>query len=146
MDAPDDNQPRTYRMISNFDDLLQAARSQPTAQRLLLVFAGAELPDDADDEQRALYAAGQGGALVPMMCVDKTAEELSSFSALADEAYQFGKPWAMVFAAALSGQGLQPPSSEEAAPLLQRMVEAIQRGDIAAYIPFNPQGKAVQLG
>lgn len=146
MDAPDDNEPRTSLMISSFDDLLQAARSQPTAQRLLLVFAAAELPEDADDAQRTLYAAGQGGALVPMMCVDKAAEELTSFSALADEAQQFGKPWAMVFAAALSGQGAHPPSSEEAAPLLQRMVEAIQRGDIAAYIPFNPQGEAVQLG
>lgn len=133
-------------MISNFDELLQAARSQPTAQRLLLVFARAELPEDADDTQRARYQAGQGGALVPLMCVDKAVDEVASFAALAQEATQFGPPWAMVFAAALSGHGGQAPSAEDAAPLLQRMVDAIERGDIAAYIPFNPQGQAVQLG
>jgi len=133
-------------MISNFDELLQAARTQPTAQRLLLVFAGAELPQDADAAQRAQYQAGHGGALVPLMCVDKAVEEVASFAALAQEATQFGPPWAMVFAAALSGQGRQAPSAEDAAPVLQHMVEAIQRGEIAAYIPFNPQGEAVQLG
>ncbi len=133
-------------MISNFDELLQAARSQPTAQRLLLVFAGAELPEDANAAQRARYHAGEGGALVPLMCVDKAVDEVASFAALAQEAAQFGPPWAMVFAAAMSGQGAQAPSADDAAPVLQRMVDAIQRGDIAAYIPFNPQGEAVQLG
>ena len=31
--------------ISNFDDLLAAARAQPLPQRLLMVFAAIELPD-----------------------------------------------------------------------------------------------------
>ena len=31
--------------ISSFDDLLRAARQQPEPQRLLFVFAGAELPE-----------------------------------------------------------------------------------------------------
>jgi hypothetical protein len=33
--------------ITTFDDLLTAARAQPQPQRLLFVFAGIELPDDA---------------------------------------------------------------------------------------------------
>jgi len=33
--------------IETFDQLLAAARAQPTPQRLLMVFAGAELPADA---------------------------------------------------------------------------------------------------
>ena len=33
--------------IASFDDLLVAARQQPEPQRLLFVFAGVELPDDA---------------------------------------------------------------------------------------------------
>ena len=33
--------------ITNFDDLLQAAAMQHEPQRLLFVFAGKELPDDA---------------------------------------------------------------------------------------------------
>ena len=49
--------------ISSFDDLLQAACRQPQPQRLLFVFAGAELPDDATPAQQADFAAGHGGAL-----------------------------------------------------------------------------------
>ncbi|MEO8923737.1 MAG: ribonucleotide reductase subunit alpha, partial [Caldimonas sp.] len=38
--------------ISSFDDLLRAAREQPEPQRLLFVFAGAELPDDSSAVQQ----------------------------------------------------------------------------------------------
>ena len=75
--------------ISSFDDLLQAARMQPEPQRLLFVFAAVELPDDATPAQRARFEAGQGGALVPLMCVDKTPQELASFDVLVAEARQF---------------------------------------------------------
>lgn len=51
-----------------------------------------------------------------------------------------------VFAAALSGTGNQAPTCEDAEVPLQGMVQAIQRGEIAAYIPFDRQGQAVQLG
>jgi hypothetical protein len=66
--------------ISTFDDLLRAAREQPEPQRLLFVFAGAELPEDSTPEQRRRFAAGAGGALIPLMYVDKTPEELGTFS------------------------------------------------------------------
>ena len=69
--------------ITNFDDLLQAARTQSQPQRLLFVFAGAELPADASAEQRAQFEAGEGGELAPLMCVDKAADELTGFDALA---------------------------------------------------------------
>lgn len=78
--------------ISSFDDLLQAACMQPEPQRLLFVFAAVELPDDATPAQRARFDAGQGGALVPLMCVDKTPQELASFDALVTEARQFTAP------------------------------------------------------
>ncbi len=58
--------------ISNFDELLQAARAQAQPQRLLFVFAGVELPDDSTPEQAASFAAGEGGALVPLMVVDSS--------------------------------------------------------------------------
>lgn len=131
--------------IENFNDLLQAARSQPLPQRLLFVFAGVELPQDSTPEQRADYEAGHGGALVPLMCVDKSPEELASFEALKAEAQQFGQTWALVFVAAMSGSVLAPPTSKDADAPLQGMVEAIKRGDIAGYIPFDQQGQAVQL-
>ena len=135
--------------IASFDDLLHAARMQPEPQRLLFVFAAAELPDDATATQRARFEAGQGGALVPLMCVDKTPQELASFSALVEEAQQFTAPghdWAMVFAAALPGTLNQAPTSADAEAPLQRMVDAIKGGAHGGYIPFNRQGQPVRLG
>jgi hypothetical protein len=123
--------------IENFNDLLQAARAQPLPQRLLFVFVGAELPDDCTPEQRAEFEAGQGGALVPLMCVDKAPQDLLSFDTLVQEARQFGQPWTLVFAAATQGEAEKP---------LQAMVEAIKRGEISAYIPFDAQGETVHLG
>lgn len=132
--------------IENFNDLLVTARAQPTPQRLLFVFVGVELPEDATPEQRAHFEAGHGGALVPLMCVDKTPQELESFATLQSEATQFGQPWALVFAAALSGSGASAPTSADADSPLQAMVEAIKRGDIEGYIPFDTHGHTVQLG
>ncbi|MDB5931655.1 MAG: ribonucleotide reductase subunit alpha [Polaromonas sp.] len=133
--------------ISTFDDLLQAARAQPEPQRLLFVFAGVELPDEATPAQRERFEAGQGGALVPLMCVDKRPDELASFGMLVEEASQFGpNSWGIVFAAALSGSLNRAPTSEDAEAPLQRMVEAIKRGEHGTYIPFDAQGHAVQMG
>lgn len=132
--------------ILSFDDLLQAARAQSQPQRLLFVFTGVELPEDSTPVQRARFAAGQGGALVPLMCVDKRPEELSSFAALVQESSQFGHAWGLVFAAALSGRADRAPSSDDAEEPLQRMVESIKQGNIGAFIPFDPQGQPVQFG
>jgi hypothetical protein len=132
--------------ISTFDDLLAAARAQPEPQRLLFVFAAAELPEGSTPEQAAQFAAGHGGALTPLMCVDKTPDEIASFAALAEEAKQFGQPWAMVFVAGLSGRNGRAPSEQDAEAPLQRMVESIKAGQLAQLLPFNPQGMPVQLG
>lgn len=132
--------------ISSFDDLLMAAKQQEEPQRLLFVFAGAELPTDSTAAQRARFQAGQGGALVPLMCVDKTPEEVASFADLVRESSQFGQEWSIVFAAALSGSAGLAPSSEAAEKPLQRMVEAIKAGTLGTYIPFDRQGQPVMLG
>jgi hypothetical protein len=131
--------------IASFDDLLQAARQQAQPQRLLFVFASADLPDDSTAAQRDSFFAGEGGALVPTMCVDKTAEELLTFSDLVQESTQFGQEWSIVFAAALSGSGGLAPTSEAAEKPLQQMVEAIKAGTLGTYIPFDRQGQPVML-
>ncbi|WP_137860847.1 ribonucleotide reductase subunit alpha [Variovorax sp. 3P27G3] len=132
--------------IQTFDDLLNAARLQVLPQRLLLVFADVELPDDASADQRLAFERGEGGALVPKMCVDKGLDELHSFDQLVHEATAFGQAWGMVFAAALAGKpGLQPNSAEAEQPL-REMVEAIRQGQLHAFIPFDPAGQAVALG
>ncbi|WP_041389031.1 hypothetical protein [Polaromonas sp. JS666] len=132
--------------ILSFDDLLQAARAQPEPQRLLFVFAGVELPEDSTPVQRERFKAGQGGALVPLMCVDKRPEELTSFAALVQESGQFGRRWGLVFAAALAGSVSRAPTSADAEEPLQRMVESIKQGRIGGFIPFDPQGQPVQIG
>jgi hypothetical protein len=131
--------------IQYFDDLLAAARQQDQPQRLLLVFAGASLPAHATAEQRAQYEAGESGELAPLMCVDKNPDELADFAALADEARSAGPPWALVFAAALSGQAGQAPTASLVDAALQRMVEAVKAGDLTGLIPFDRRGEAVQL-
>jgi hypothetical protein len=134
--------------ISSFDDLLQAARQQPEPQRLLLVFAGASLPDHATAEQKARFEAGESGELAPLMCVGKDPALLASFEALlieAAEATSAGPAWALVFAAALSGRDGLPPSDAQVDAALQTLVEAVRTGDLARLIPFDRQGQAVDL-
>ncbi|MBS0506601.1 MAG: ribonucleotide reductase subunit alpha [Proteobacteria bacterium] len=135
--------------INHFDDLLQAARAHRERQRLLFVFAGTELPGDATPDQRERFAQGEGGVLVPMMCVDRLPEELESFDALLRESLQFeppGQPWRLVFTAALSGTPAKAPSEGDAELVLNRMVEAVKTGAFGAYLPFNRDGQPVRLG
>jgi hypothetical protein len=132
--------------ISTFEDLLQAARAQAQPQRLLFVFVGATLPPDASAEQRAAFEAGESGELAPLMCVDKDPQALPGFDALAAEALAFAQPWALVFAAAISGAGGQVPDDSRVAAALQRMVEAVRAGELGNFIPFDRQGHAVHLG
>lgn len=131
--------------IASFDDLLRAAREQPEPQRLLLVFADAVLPDDATPEQRARFEAGHGGALAPQMAVDKVPEEVGTFAALVEESRPYGN-WALVFVASLAGSGGRAPSSAEADPVLQRMIESIKAGTFGSLLPFDRNGEPVLLG
>jgi len=132
--------------ISNFDDLLRAARAQPEPQRLLFVFAHGVLPDDSTPEQRARFEAGEGGALAPLMAVDKAPEDLGTFDALVEESRQFGTDWAVVFVASLPGRAGRPPTSKEADQPLQRMIESIKAGSIGSFIPFDRQGQSMLFG
>lgn len=129
--------------ISSFEDLLAAARQQSEPQRLLFVFTGAELADDSSAEQRARFQAAQGGALVPLMSVHKTPDEIESFSALEAESRQFAKDWVIVFVAGLSGRDGVAPSSADATQPLERMMASIKSGQLAGFIPFDRQGQPV---
>ncbi|RPJ48539.1 MAG: ribonucleotide reductase subunit alpha [Betaproteobacteria bacterium] len=131
--------------ISSFDDLLRAARAQPEPQRLLFVFADAALPEDATTEQRARFELGEGGALIPLISVDKRPEELDTFAALVEESRQFGRDWAIVFVAGLSGRGGRAPTSDEADQSLQRMIEAVKTGAFGSFMPFDRQGNPVLI-
>jgi hypothetical protein len=131
--------------MSNFDDLLSAAREQVEPQRLLFVFTTAGLPDDATAQERTRFEAGQGGTLTPLMCVDKAPAELTSFDALLSESRQLDQAWDVVFVAALSGTHDEAPTSLRAEAPLQRMVESIKSGRIGGLIAFNPRGEPLQF-
>ncbi|GAB2791936.1 hypothetical protein GCM10027040_17550 [Halomonas shantousis] len=131
--------------IAHYADLLAEARRQPEPQRLLFVFTRAELPDNPDRAQRERFEQGQGGVLTPVLCVDKTPEELTDMAALVDESRRTGIDWDVVFVAALAGDGYQPPTSDEAEGPLQRMVEALQMGSIDNFLAFDRQGDAISF-
>jgi hypothetical protein len=133
-------------MITSYQDLIDASLGQAEPQRLLMVFCRAELPEDASDQERAAFERGEGGALTPVLCVDKTPEEAANFDALVAESKATGQDWDMLFVAAMSGRGGVAPSSDEAQQPLTMMVESIRLGHIGHYLPLNRQGQAVSLG
>jgi len=131
--------------IEHFDDLLAMARAQPEPQRLLLVFATAECEADATPEQRAAHAAGAGGVLRPLMCVDKDPAELADFATLAAEARvasSAGPAWQLVFTAALSGR----TSDGEVQRMLDLLVKRVEAGEFGGLLPFDTAGEAVLIG
>ncbi len=131
--------------LHDFSGLLQAARQQVEPQRLLLVFAAAELPRDPTDEQKARFERGEGGALSPVVCVDKLPEEVESFAALLDESTRTGIGWDILFVAAMPGRGGFAPNPDEAVQPLQMMVEAIKGGRIGEFLAVTREGELVQL-
>jgi len=133
-------------MISSYSDLIQASHSQQEPQRLLFVFCRAELPDEASAEEKAAFERGEGGALTPVVCVDKTPDEAPDFGALQEESRATGQSWDVVFVAAMSGRGGTPPSTDEAQQPMTMMVESIRLGHISNYLPLDSHGNAVSLG
>ncbi len=131
--------------MQTFDDLLQAARQQAEPQRLLLVFAPAELPPDANEEERELFEAGQGGALTPMVCVDKRPDDIESFAKLKEESRAALQRWDILFVSAMDGRGGFAPNSDEAAQPLRMMVEQIKGGRIARFVAVDCDGRLVEL-
>lgn len=132
--------------ITNFSDLLNEARLQPDAQRLLFVFTRAELPDNPSAEQRERFEQGEGGVLTPVLCVDKAPEELTDMAGLVAESQNTGEEWDIVFVGALSGRGDEAPASEQAEEQLERMVESLKMGNVEAFLALDRQGEAVRIG
>lgn len=132
--------------ISNFNDLLNAAKYQSDPQRLLFVFVSIEQPEQANDKENQVYQSGRGGHLIPLACVDKTPDELEhGFEQLSAEADNFILGWDMVFVGALGGSQPEAPSSELAQPYLDQMIEMIKIGRVASLNLFDKQGQAVML-
>lgn len=128
--------------ILSCDDLLAAALQQEQPQRLLFVFAAIEAPANGEHAQ---MGTGRTGAPVPVMCVDKSADEIADFQALVAEASLTGCNWQLLFASSLSGRGGVAPSTTEAEPWLLRMVEAIKLGQLHNLLVFDRAGVTQQM-
>jgi hypothetical protein len=128
-----------------FAHLVGMAKQQREPQRLLFVFAGAELPDDASPAERAGFERGEGGALAPLFTVDKDPADLGSFAALADEANAMRADWRFVFIAALSGRGAEAPSNQDVERALKRMEDGIKQGSVGGWLVLDRDGQPVQL-
>lgn len=131
--------------ITSFTDLLEAARAQTQPQRLLFMFARAELPAGVNPEEKQLFEKRQGGALAAVMCVDKLTTELRDFAHLAAESAHTGKSWDIVFVTTMSGKNGFAPGTEEANRPLDMMVQSLRNGNISQYLAFNQSGELVQL-
>lgn len=131
---------------THFEQLLHAAAAQPEPQRLLFVFAGAGLPDDATPQQRRRHASGGGGTLTPLMCVDKAPEELADFDALIGESRAAGPPWDVVFAAGLAGRDGRPPGASQVEQALQAMVERVRGGNLHDLLALDATGAPLTFG
>jgi len=131
--------------ISTFSDLINIARQQTSAQRLLFLFAMAELPTDASDTQKVNFEDGHGGTLTPLMSVDKATEDIQSFEQIAKEADEISPNWHLVFVAALQNSTSHLIDTEMVETALNNMTQNIYMGQIDGLLPFDRQGNALQL-
>lgn len=132
--------------LDSFDALLHAASEQPERQRFLLVFARTVLPEDATGAQAQRFETGQGGGLVPVMCVDKDEAELGGFDALVAEAEQMGANWDMVLVGCMSGRGGEDPAPESVDEALKHIVETIRAGGALSHLAaFDRNGAPVRF-
>lgn len=132
--------------ITDYESLLAAARQQMEPQQLLFVFLQASLPEDSVDEEKDRFNAGQGGALEPVMCVDKALDELGSFSDLVEESVKMGQDWHIVLVAGLSGENGVAPDPAKVESSLKMMVDSVQNGgDLSRFMSFDRDGEPVQF-
>lgn len=131
-------------IITDFETLLAAAGQEPNPPRLLFAFLRASLPDDHAEDEAARFEAGQGGALQPIMCVDKTLDELSSFAELVAESEQIEKDWQIVLVASLDGRDGVAPTPAAAELPLNMMMQAVEQGqDLSLYMAFDREGRPI---
>lgn len=132
--------------ITSYESLIAVAKQQSDPQRLLFVFLRASLPDDPEDEETRRFHSNQGGALQPIMCVDKRLDELGSFSDLVAESEKMEKDWQVVLLACLSGRNGVVPNTDAAVQPLKMMVQTVQSGgDLSKYMAFDRNGTPVQF-
>lgn len=137
--------PAAEANIDSYASFISMANAQSEPQRLLWVLARAELPNGYTETQHQHFLQGNGGALEPVLCVDKLPSEVADFASLVAESVQTGVDWDIAFVASMSGRAGIAPNSDEAIQPMRLMLNKIQSGIIAEFLTFDKQGELVSL-
>ena len=130
--------------IRNFDDLLKAAGAQAQPQRMLFVFVKTVAQKDYTPAQFEGFKHGRGGALLPLMSVDKEPEALVDFDQLVEESKASSDDWDKVLVACLGGEDGRPPARAQTDSALDEMVARVEQGaDLSLCICFNRDAEPV---
>jgi len=125
---------------SVFQDLLDKVNEQTERQRLLFLFASAEV------NRKTRKSKEKSGTITPTMVVDKLPDELGDFESLVSEADSISKDWDFVFIAALGGSHDREPSSEEAEIYLNKMSNDVASGqNIHRYVVLDRNGSPIEI-
>ncbi|MFT6206389.1 MAG: hypothetical protein ACJA0T_000286 [Colwellia sp.] len=126
--------------MKTFKELLELTHEQEQPQRLMFLFANAESTNAKKSKKH------QKGTILPVMCVDKLPEELTTFAALKAEADTIEESWNFVFIASLSGENGMTPSEDDAEPFLNKMVNDVQTGNnVGRYVIYDRDENPIEL-
>ncbi len=126
-------------MSSNFKKMIDAAQAQDQPQRILIMLAKSEV-EESDKEK------GMSGTITPVICVDKTPDEITSFEDFVKEADSINSEWDMMFIAGLAGENNEMPTPEDADPILNQMVNNLMSGqDLSRYLVLDRNDDPVDI-
>ena len=129
--------------MKTFKELLKLTHEQEQPQRLMFLFANAESTNSKKSKKSKKH---QKGTILPVMCVDKLPEELTTFAALKAEADTIEESWNFVFIASLSGENGMTPSEDDAEPFLNKMVNDVQTGNnVGRYVIYDRDENPIEL-
>lgn len=117
--------------ITNFSDLISHAKNEPNPQQFLFLFA------KADSKRNAFMTSHSSGTIIPVMCVDRPADELSTFKALIEEADKITEKWDFIFIGCLN-------ASSDAEPHLTKMSNDVANGnDLSRYVILDREERPI---
>lgn len=126
-------------MTSHFDDVIAMAKQQDEPQRMLFVLA-------KTDSKELGHGGQRSGTIQPVIYVDKLPDEIESFESLVAEADQLTSDWDMMLCAGLGGAQGKAPTSSDAEPHLNKMVEDVRSGqDLSRYLILDRDACVVNM-
>lgn len=132
--------------ITDFASLLTVARQQPDPQKLLFLFLEKSISDDNKANKQTSFNAGTGGELSPVMTLEKSLDDLTTFQDLVAESREQKRDWHIVLVAALGGKNGELPDTETAFKNLDNMIKTVESGgNISKYLAFQINGDLISF-